>query len=311
VTQAGTLTAGSTGVALAGRWLNSAGTSVASQTGAPGLNLAYAVKTPGSYYLSVKGATAATTGAYQVSAAFTPAPVTGQPEIGLVGRGSTALADGDLSPTAAKGTDFAVQDVGADVTQVFTIKNSGKAPLTLGAASLSGPGASQFRVVTQPAASVAAGRSTTLVLAFSPNAAGLHNATLILPNNDANENPYDIALAGTGRARVGDDHGDTRSTATSVALPNIKFGNLSSNDVDMFKITLPAAATVTLSSNGPVDTYARLLNSNGNVITEADDDSEDELNFTIQRSLAAGTYYLEVSGYDEEAVGDYEVEFLK
>jgi len=42
--------------------------------------------------------------------------------------------------------------------------------------------------------------STTLTVRFQPTGTGLRTATLHIAGNDADENPYDVFLAGTGAA---------------------------------------------------------------------------------------------------------------
>ena len=51
--------------------------------------------------------------------------------------------------------------------------------------------------VTLPA-TVAGLGSTTFTVTFNPSALGLRSATVSIANNDADENPYDFAIQGTG-----------------------------------------------------------------------------------------------------------------
>jgi hypothetical protein len=75
----------------------------------------------------------------------------------------------------------------------------------------------------------------------------------------------------------------------------------------MFKIVLTASRTVTLSTTSSIDTYGTLYDASGNVIDEMDDTCDTNLNFTMQNTLAAGTYYLAVEGYDSSVRGAYTV----
>jgi hypothetical protein len=308
-TGAGTMNVISTGTtAVNGQWLNSAGTALTAVTGAPNINLNTAVTAAGNYFLVIKGATTATTGAYSVKATFTATPVTGAPEINLTGKGNVAIATG-AAANATAGTAFGTINVGASASQVFTLTNSGNATLTVGTAQLSGAGASQFKISVQPATSIAAARTGTFTVAYSPTSAGTHAATVTISNNDANENPYIIQLTGSALAVSGDDYGNTLATAKLVTIPSSLVGKLDAGDLDVFKFTLTATTTVTLRTTGAIDTYGTLFASNGSVITEADDAAD--LNFSIRRKLNAGTYYLEVSGYDETISGAYTVQFVK
>lgn len=130
------------------------------------------------------------------------------PEIAVSGN-SVGIADGDATPSAADHTDFGSTTVaGGTVLRSFTITNSGDATLNLTGTpvvSLSGSGASAFSVTTQPAsAAVAAlGGTQTFQITFDPSVAGIHNATLSIANDDADENSFDIALTGVGDAIPG------------------------------------------------------------------------------------------------------------
>jgi hypothetical protein len=60
-----------------------------------------------------------------------------------------------------------------------------------------------FSVTSQPTSPVApTNGSTTFSVAFTPKANGLRTATVSIPNNDSNENPYDFTIQGTGTLRV-------------------------------------------------------------------------------------------------------------
>ena len=52
-------------------------------------------------------------------------------------------------------------------------------------------------VTTQPAASIAAAGSGTLVVTVTPTAAGAWSFTLSAASNDSNENPYNWTVSGT------------------------------------------------------------------------------------------------------------------
>ncbi len=312
VTGPGTLNAASTGTtALNGQWLNSAGAALTAQTGAPNFTLGTAVTTAGSYYLAVKGAAATTTGAYGVTASFAATPPAGTPEIDLAGLNSTAIPDGDTAPTAAKGTDFGTAKAGASVSRTFTIKNTGAATLNVGTVQLSGAGAAQFAVSVQPASTVAAGRTATFTLTWSPKAAGTHVADVSFVTNDADENPTNFRITGAATAdAAADDHGNTIALATIVALPGTRAGVIEkSGDVDFFKFTVAATATVTIKTTGSIDTYGTLYNATGGYLTEADDSTD--LNFSIHRKLAPGVYYIAVDGYDSKVTGAYTLQIVK
>ena len=106
----------------------------------------------------------------------------------------------------------------------------------------------------------------------------------------------------------GDDHGDGRGTATEVAVPSSTAGSLeTSGDSDYFRIVLQQAATLELHTTGSTDTWGNLYREDGSFITE-NDDGDAALNFRITHNLGAGTYFLEVRGYDSTDTGEYSLE---
>ena len=125
----------------------------------------------------------------------------GAPEMDVWGNG-TSIADGDTTPTMADDTDFWNASVrGGTRVKTFTIFNTGNALLNLtGSPRVVGGGAqaAEFTVTAQPAASVAAGGSTTFQVTFDPTAIGMRSATLSIANDDANENPFNFSIQGGG-----------------------------------------------------------------------------------------------------------------
>ena len=123
---------------------------------------------------------------------------TAGPEINVLGNGTTII-DGDTTPSGADHTDFGSTDFpNGTVTRTFTIQNLGTASLTLNPVTLSGANAADFSVITQPASPVAAGGTTSFRFASLRVQWARGRATLSVGNNDADENPYDFALQGTG-----------------------------------------------------------------------------------------------------------------
>jgi hypothetical protein len=108
-----------------------------------------------------------------------------------------------------------------------------------------------------------------------------------------------------------DDHGDSIGAATPIALVN-NAGSASGRigaqgDFDFFRINVPANGRLVLNSTGTTDVYGALLNANGGQIT-ADDDSGEGYNFRMDRSVAAGIYYLRVRHYSSFGTGPYVVQ---
>ncbi len=101
-------------------------------------------------------------------------------------------------------------------------------------------------------------------------------------------------LAGTGEVEaLADDHGADLATATT--LDGGAVGRLeAAGDVDMFKITVGQAGTLSISSAGPTDVSGRLETAEGAVVA-ADDDGGAWYNFSLEGAVAPGTYLLSVT----------------
>ena len=101
-----------------------------------------------------------------------------------------------------------------------------------------------------------------------------------------------------------DDHGNQTTTASTLP-PNASLaGNIDFHgDVDVFKINLPTSGELTLKTTGSIDTYGQLLDATGNEIAFNDD--HQDRNFTIKRSVNAGTYFIKVSNFGGKTTGAY------
>ncbi len=93
---------------------------------------------------------------------------------------------------------------------------------------------------------------------------------------------------------------------TTLLLSEVEATIEDENDIDIYKINLNRAGTMSLYTLGSLDTIGTLYDSEGNVLTTVDD-SASGYNFRIDYEVTAGTYYLEVVGYDSRDVGDYVV----
>ncbi len=116
------------------------------------------------------------------------------PEINVKGN-ATDIADGDVTPDAADDTDFGdVLITGGTNPNVFTIQNTGTAPLTLTSAVSSNN--TDFALTAFTPGVVLAGNSTTFTVTFDPTTIGAKTATITIASNDANENPYTFDIEG-------------------------------------------------------------------------------------------------------------------
>ncbi|KPA10899.1 hypothetical protein MHK_008903 [Candidatus Magnetomorum sp. HK-1] len=123
------------------------------------------------------------------------------PEIELSGLG-VSIADGDAIPATSNNTDFgSVAVVGGTKSNIFTITNSGDETLNLTntpRVTISGVNAENYTLTADAASSVTSGGTTSFVITFDPSEAGLLTATVIIANDDADENPYNFNIQGTG-----------------------------------------------------------------------------------------------------------------
>jgi HYDIN/CFA65/VesB family protein/ASPM-SPD-2-Hydin domain-containing protein len=107
-----------------------------------------------------------------------------QEQLGTISLGSASLDFGSVAAGTAK-------------TLTVTATNSGSATVTVNKPTVS----SNYFSVTAPSfpATIAAGQSATLTLAFTPNAAGTFNATATFTSN-ASDSSVSVPLSGTGVA---------------------------------------------------------------------------------------------------------------
>ena len=121
------------------------------------------------------------------------------PEINLMGNG-VSITSGGNTPSFSDYTKFASTDVsGATSTRTYTIQNTGTVDaLSVGAITIGGSNGSDFTVAASPASTVGQSSSTTFTITFNPSASGERTATVSIPNNDPNENPYTFTISGYG-----------------------------------------------------------------------------------------------------------------
>jgi hypothetical protein len=122
-------------------------------------------------------------------------------EIVVSGKG-ISIPDSDNTPSTEDGTNFGDAEVGgAAVQSTFTIQNIGESPLELTGTPLieiSGAHASDFVVTAEPAASINGANSTTFTITFTPTGTGKREATVHIPNNDADEGGFNFVIIGNG-----------------------------------------------------------------------------------------------------------------
>jgi len=195
---------------------------------------------------------AGTSKTYQV-AVTRAAPVELAPEIVVEEPAGTNLLDG----TAA--LEFGSSDVGTLITKTVTIRNTGTANLTGLAVSRSGLNASEFASGVLGATTLAPGTSTTFTVIFTPTAAGVRSAALQIASNDANENPFDINLSGTGV--------DTNVPAPEIAVEEPAGTNLVDDSAALAfgssEVGSPVVKTLTVRNTGTVNLTGLAVSRSG------------------------------------------------
>lgn len=112
--------------------------------------------------------------------------------------------------------------------------------------------------------------------------------------------------AGLGTCNIANTAVLTIGIPAAGALANSDcVGNVLGEFGDIFRIVRTTTATVTVTATATAfDTFLRLLDGNGDLITE-DDDGAGGTNSRISRSLAAGTFFLIVTSFSPGETGSY------
>jgi len=174
------------------------------------------------------------------------------PEIELQGN-SEFIADGDVSPTTTDFTDFGSKDILSE-TQIhtFTILNSGSGALSLTGnpvIALSGPHAGDFLVSTEPASTTvtASGGTVSFDVTFNPTSVGLRTAVISIASDDADENPFNFAIQGTGVASA---EIDILGNSLSIANGDLVASVLDSTFFDSTIVDSAFSITFTIANHG-------------------------------------------------------------
>ena len=145
--------------------------------------------------------------------------IEGRPSYGM--QGSTTLSEGTftIDPAVIDGPEIDVQQPKnisltdgvsrksfgsvkvskTGTAQKFVIKNTGNAPLTNLAITVDGKNKTEFIVSRLKETQLPAGDSIEFTVKFKPAAAGTRKAAIHIESDDADEDPFDIALTGTGK----------------------------------------------------------------------------------------------------------------
>ena len=319
VTSAQNFTASTTGSTdTFGDLMDAGGTVLASNDDANGSTNFYIARqlSAGTYYVRVRHYNlTAISGAYQL---VLSGSASANPQAIRVFGNNLEIANGDASPSFTDFTDFGqVPFLGGYMDRTFQIRNTGGAALSLTgspAVTITGSFASEFRIISQPPATIAPGGIASFMVRYLPSATGggVNPATISIASNDPSRSLSTYVIQGRSAANY-DDAGNTFDSA-NVLSPfepssiTIWRGLNYGGDMDYFRFTLNAPRKLrirTFGYNGSYpDTYGLLFNQAYGVLA-GDNDSGGGGQFLIERSLPAGTYYLRVSGATGSVTGNY------
>lgn len=156
-------------------------------------------------------------------------------EMNVKGNGQS-IPDNSIYPIGTNHTAFGIATVGVTtVIRTFTIENIGSTALNLTGTpyvTVTGPHASLFTVIAQPASNaISGGASLTFDVEFDPNSPGAKNATIVIANSDTDENPYNFNISGTAKGTNNiyayGNGNDIVKGSTTTALTNLtNFGSV-------------------------------------------------------------------------------------
>lgn len=184
-------------------------------------------------------------------------PVIPSPEINVQGN-SVSIVDGDTAPTTADHTDFGTVLTSTNITRTFTIQNLGTANLVMPSNPVTLSNTTNGFTITQPSLlTIPAGSSTTFSVTFNSAIAGTFTNTVIIANNDSDENPYDYAIvanavAPTPEINIAKDllSSDIPSGSTASTGYNTIFAalNIGSNSNKTYYIENEGTANLTIGA---------------------------------------------------------------
>jgi predicted naringenin-chalcone synthase len=159
---------------------------------------------------------------------------------------NVAIADNSSAPNAGDWTLFQSTFVASTSTRTYEIRNTGTSELTVGTVTSAD---SQFVVTSAPASPIAAGSTASFVISFTPTSAAAATSTISFSNNDADENPYNFDVSGTGEA---------------LATPTVTINNpLSGNTKVYDRVAYTATAGVTGgNASTPAATFTYFVGAN-------------------------------------------------
>ncbi len=148
--------------------------------------------------------------------------------------------------------DFGLVLVNNNTSLAFTITNSGGSDLTGLNITVDGNDSSMFTVTVNPIAPVGANGSTTFTVRFQPTSIGPKSAVLHIASNDADENPFNILVTGTGTVTATPEIGVAQPVGNNIADGGSKnFGSVLVNSSTSLIFTITNSGTANLTIVNP------------------------------------------------------------
>ncbi|RYD36444.1 MAG: choice-of-anchor D domain-containing protein, partial [Verrucomicrobiaceae bacterium] len=137
--------------------------------------------------------------------------------------------DGVVQPDGSGVISFGKMFPGQSRVLPITISNSGDGVWLPGYASISGPDAQRFSIVSSPHRGILPGESGTFIVSFTPQAAAACSASLLVSGNQTTGNPYVLQLSGTGSTTLDPffhSASDVQITSRSFSAASLSLGTL-------------------------------------------------------------------------------------
>lgn len=150
--------------------------------------------------------------------------------------------------------DFDTAVTGSTTSVTFTLKNTGYNDLILTGTpqvAVGGAHASMFAITTQPTFPITAPTgATTFTVQFTPTSGGVKTAALSIPNNDADESPFDINLTAQALAFTDDTDADGLNDASEYQMAALGYD---------WQVSQPALVNTLMSSAAGAGLYNQTL----------------------------------------------------
>ena len=219
--------------------------------------------------------------------------VTGTPQVGLTVGAATRQATYDA--TRSKGTlltfTYTVQGTDADPDGISITADA----LTLNSGTIS---------LASDTTTAAALRHAALA---TDDTRKVDGSTDVVEHGDTREQATLLALTVRTTGEVGETGGDEgfQGNVGTARSAEIAGAVEQAGDADYFRVEVPGAGRLTVETTGTTDTEGVLQGATGQTLTE-DDDGGTGSNFRVERQVQAGTYYVAVTGGEnEQGIGLY------